>query len=106
VLVSPCTNITKEDNQITALGQGIRFGDINADGIIDSGDVLYLVNCLYKNAPSPLPWWFVGDADYNMMVDIEDILYLVDCLYKFGPSHAIPVEKQEHREQIFKDLFF
>jgi len=58
-------------------------GDVNGDGVIDLGDVLYLISYLYKGGlPSdPLS---VGDVDCSGVVDLGDVLYLISYLYKGG----------------------
>jgi|GEM_PF-2941098 len=85
--------VTTEDGQIIVLGPGIRYGDVNDDGTIDLGDVIYLINYLYRNGLNPTPWWFVGDANCDMMVDIADVLYLINYLYKYGPEPCYPCGK-------------
>ena len=59
-------------------------GDANRDGIIDVGDIVYLVSYLYKNGPAPSPI-DAGDANCDGIVDVGDIVYLVSYLYKNGP---------------------
>ena len=68
--------------------QGTR-GDVNGDGIINIGDVVYLVSYLYKNGPAPDPSW-VGDANSDGVVNIGDVVYLVSYLYKGGPPPCSP----------------
>ena len=60
-------------------------GDANGDGVIDLGDVLYLVSYLYKNGPAPDPWQ-AGDANCDGVLDLGDVLYLFNYLYKGGPA--------------------
>ena len=60
-------------------------GDCNGDGVIDLGDVLYLISYLYKGGPAPDPLE-AGDADNNGVVDLGDVLYLISYLYKGGPA--------------------
>ena len=60
-------------------------GDANGDQIIDLGDVVYLVNYLYKGGPEPIPLE-AGDANCDGEVDLEDIVYLINYLYKDGPA--------------------
>lgn len=60
-------------------------GDVNADGVIDLGDVLYLINYLYKGGPAPCSLE-AADADCNGVVDLGDVLYLINYLYKGGPA--------------------
>ena len=59
-------------------------GDANGDGVIDLGDVLYLISYLYKGGPAPDPLW-TGDANCDGIVDLGDVLYLINYLYKGGP---------------------
>jgi hypothetical protein len=59
-------------------------GDVNGDGLIDIGDVVYLVGYLYRGGPAPNPVE-VGDVNCDGVVDIGDVVYLVSYLYKGGP---------------------
>ena len=60
-------------------------GDCNGDGVIDLGDVLFLISYLYKGgfAPDPL---CIGDASCDGMVDLGDVLSVISYLYKGGPE--------------------
>jgi len=60
-------------------------GDVNVDGVIDLGDVVYLINYLYKGglAPDPLE---AGDCNCDGVVDLGDVLHLINYLYKGGPA--------------------
>jgi hypothetical protein len=82
--------VTTQDGRIYVLGPGIQYGDVNNNGIIDVGDVVYLVNYLYRNGPNPLPWWFAGDASCDKTVDVGDVVFLVNYLYRFGPAPCYP----------------
>lgn len=66
------------------LGSYIR-GDVNYDQQIDLGDVVHLINYLFRNGPPPIPY-FSGDANSDTVVDISDVIYLINYLYKEGPS--------------------
>jgi len=59
-------------------------GDANGDGVIDLGDVLYIISYLYKGGPEPLPLE-AGDCSCDGVVDLGDVLYLISYLYKGGP---------------------
>lgn len=59
-------------------------GDANGDGIINVGDIVYLVSYLYKGGPEPYPVW-VGDCNCDEIVNVGDIVFLVSYLYKGGP---------------------
>jgi hypothetical protein len=58
-------------------------GDVNADGIINVGDVVYLVNYLYKGGSEPCPVE-AGDVTSDGIVNVGDVVYLVNYLYKGG----------------------
>ena len=58
-------------------------GDANRDGVINVGDVVYLVSYLYKNGPEPLPAES-GDCNRDQNVDVGDVVDLVNYLYKNG----------------------
>lgn len=59
-------------------------GDANRDGIVDVADVVFLLNCLFKDheCPNPLA---AGDANADCIVDVADVIYILNYLYKGGP---------------------
>lgn len=59
-------------------------GDVNHDQKIDLGDVVYLINYLYKNGSLPIPF-LSGDVTSDAKVDLGDLVYLITYLYKGGP---------------------
>ena len=59
-------------------------GDANGDAVIEVGDVVYLINYLYKNGPAPNPL-LLGDANCSGLVELGDVVYLISYLYKSGP---------------------
>jgi hypothetical protein len=59
-------------------------GDANADGIVNIGDVVYLVSFLYKGGPAPVPM-SEGDVNCDGIVDVGDVVFLVNYLYRKGP---------------------
>ncbi|MGB2770082.1 MAG: C25 family cysteine peptidase, partial [Candidatus Zixiibacteriota bacterium] len=61
----------------------VMHGDANGDEIIDVGDVVFLVNYLYKGDVPPAPWE-AGDASCDGEVDLGDVVYLINYLYKGG----------------------
>ncbi len=62
----------------------VKRGDTNADGVIDLGDVVYLLNYLYKGGIDPCPME-AGDVNCDGVVDLGDIVFLINYLYKGGP---------------------
>jgi len=59
-------------------------GDLTGDGVVDLGDMLFLISYLYKQGPPPVPY-SVGDVTCDRAVDLGDILFLTSYLYKGGP---------------------
>jgi hypothetical protein len=64
---------------------GNLCADVNGDGIVNLGDIVYLVTYLYKSGPAPDPVC-VGDVTCDEIVNVGDVVYLVSYLYKAGPS--------------------
>jgi hypothetical protein len=62
---------------------GVR-GDVNGDGAINVGDVIHLVNFLYRDGPLPVPEW-AGDFDCDGATNVGDVVQLVNYLYRDGP---------------------
>ena len=61
-----------------------KCGDANRDQMVDVGDVIHLINYLYKNGPEPLPIES-GDCNRDSSVDVGDVVYLINYLFKSGP---------------------
>ncbi len=55
-------------------------GDVNSDGILDVGDLVYLLNYLYRNGipPSPLS---LGDFNHDSEVNVSDVVALINYLF-------------------------
>jgi hypothetical protein len=70
--------------------EGCRFGDVNDDGILDVGDVVYLINYLYRNGPEPMPFSVIGDVTCDLIVDAGDVVYLINYLFRNGPEPCNP----------------
>jgi hypothetical protein len=62
----------------------ILCGDCNGDGVINSADVVYLINYLFKGRPAPDPSC-VGDVNCDGVVNSADVVYLINYLFKGGP---------------------
>ena len=56
-------------------------GDVNADGVIDIGDVVYLINFTLKGGLAPYPVW-IGDVDSDLMIDLDDVAFLINYLFR------------------------
>jgi hypothetical protein len=62
-----------------------EVGDLNADGLINAGDMVYLINYLYRNGPYP-PALEVGDVNCDEYVNSADIVFLIGYLFRHGPE--------------------
>jgi hypothetical protein len=60
-------------------------GDANKDGAIDIGDVIFVLNYLFKEGASPFPAE-LGDVNADCRVDIGDVIYVLNYLFKNGPA--------------------
>jgi hypothetical protein len=60
-------------------------GDANGDGVINLGDVVYLITYLYRGGPAPVPL-LAGDATCDGAVNLGDVVYLITYLYRGGPA--------------------
>jgi len=55
-------------------------GDANGDKTVDQGDIIYLINYLYKGGSLPIPL-ASGDVNSDSTIDLKDIIYLIRHLY-------------------------
>ena len=62
-------------------------GDVTFDGeLVDVADIVYLLNFIYKDGPTP-PHPISADVNGpDRMIDIQDMIYLINYLYKHGPN--------------------
>jgi photosystem II stability/assembly factor-like uncharacterized protein len=69
---------------LAVLAGPFMLGDANGDALMDLGDVVYLLNFLFKGglAPDPLQ---AGDANSDGTVEPGDAIYLLNYLFKGGP---------------------
>jgi hypothetical protein len=59
-------------------------GDATGDWNVDVGDIVYLINYLYRSGTPPDPLE-AGDATCEGVVDVGDVVYLINYLFKNGP---------------------
>jgi hypothetical protein len=62
----------------------VMRGDANSDGAIGAGDIVYLLNYLFRGDNEPCPMES-GDANCSGAVEAGDIVYLITYLYRGGP---------------------
>jgi hypothetical protein len=67
----------------------VLHGDANANGTINAGDQVYLINYLYRGGPPPIPME-AGDLNCDGIVNVGDVNYLTSYLYRNGPPPCDP----------------
>jgi len=67
----------------------VQRGDANLDEIINIGDIVYLINYLFRAGPAPNPLE-AGDAYCDGIINVSDIILLIGYLYKGGPPPQCP----------------
>jgi len=73
-------------NQLGVFDQCPICGDVNEDGTINSADIVYLINYLFKGGPPPS--WPLNRADCNGdgTVNSADVVCMINYLFKGGPN--------------------
>jgi hypothetical protein len=69
------------------LASDVMHGDANSDGAIGAGDIVYLLNYLFRGDDPPCPMES-GDANCSGAVDAGDVVFLISYLYRGGPPPA------------------
>ncbi len=64
-------------------------GDANNDGVINVGDVVFLVTYLYRGGSAP-EIMETGDCNCDEVIDVGDVVYLVNYLFRGGPMPCAP----------------
>jgi M6 family metalloprotease-like protein len=68
------------------LGSPLPFtpGDANGDGVVGPGDVVFIINYLFRSGPPPDPLE-AGDCNCDGVVSPGDVVYLINYLFRSGP---------------------
>ncbi len=75
--------------QITVANCTAKAGDVNANSLVNLGDIVYLVNFIFKGGPAPSPICR-GDANGSGgALSLPDVIYLVNFVFK---GAAAPVK--------------
>jgi hypothetical protein len=62
----------------------VMRGDANSDEAVGAGDIVYLLNYLFRSDNPPCPMES-GDANCSGAVDAGDVVFLISYLYRGGP---------------------
>ena len=81
---------------------GFYRGDVNSDGVLEGGDIVYLINYHYRSGDSPLPLADQGDVNKDGIAEAADVVFLINYLYKSGPA---PQDVQRFLPQPWKSRF-
>jgi len=78
-------------NMVAALGETMQFtaGDANDDTTVDVGDVIYIINYVFKDGPAPVVT-AAANANCDTTVNIGDAVYLVKYVFASGPPPCAP----------------
>ena len=70
-----------------ATTSAVTCGDINGDGPINTGDIVWLINYIFKGGPALVQ---NGDVDGSGGINIADVVYMVNYLFGDGPPPNCP----------------
>ena len=68
---------------IVKMESDLLIGDVNSDGRINVGDVVYLIACAFRGGPCPNQG--LGDVNCDGVVNVADAVYLINYIFKNGP---------------------
>ncbi len=68
----------------------VARGDANNSGAVESSDIPFVVDALFRAGPYPEPHVLMGDANCDGQFNISDLTYLNDYIYRGGPPPNIP----------------
>lgn len=68
---------------VLASGYTYVYGDANGDGIVTGGDLVFLLNYLFRDGPLPDPP-SAGDPNGDCYITAADVIYLLTYLYRMG----------------------
>ena len=78
-----------EDNNTVELSTlTILCGDATNNGVIDVGDVVYLIKYLFRSGPLSQSTLCAGDCNGDGNVDVSDIVFFVNYLFRSGPTSS------------------
>lgn len=72
----------------TVVPPSAKNGDVNGDGNVNTNDVIFLVNFLFKDGPPPKPP-AAGDINADCFTTVSDIIYLLNYLFRGGPAPKV-----------------
>ncbi|MBU0984075.1 MAG: VCBS repeat-containing protein [candidate division Zixibacteria bacterium] len=77
-----------DDTQIAIFRQYL-CGDANGSGAVEVGDMVYLINYIFKSGPAPEPLE-AGDANGDCAVNVGDAVYIRNYIFVIGSPAPVP----------------
>lgn len=69
---------------LNLVAASLNCGDVDASGIVNISDGVFVVNYIFGGGPAPQPI-SAGDVDCNDLVTISDAVYLINFIFGGGP---------------------
>jgi hypothetical protein len=69
--------------------EDVLCGDVNNNGAVEAGDVVFLISYLFRGGPAPCPL-LQGDVNCSGAVEAGDVVYLIGYLFRGGPDPCDP----------------
>jgi hypothetical protein len=60
-------------------------GEINGDGKANVGDIVFLINWIFKGGPAPAVCLDQVDVNGDCKINVADAVYMINFTFKFGP---------------------
>lgn len=102
ITAGPTLGIDSITASMTAGGQTVQLnqrravtyfkcGDANGDQAVNIGDVVYILNCIFRGGPCP-DLNIRGEVNCDNILNIADVVYLINHVFKsgFAPCSACP----------------
>jgi hypothetical protein len=82
-------NRNEPDPQAVYFKKGVSYhpGDVTGDKVLNTADIVYLINFLFIGGPGPNVYE-AGDTNADSIINAADVVYLINYLFVGGP---IPV---------------
>ena len=83
------SGLYKDGSELSTQGDFIAIGhisgDINGDLTVNIGDVIYLINTIFRDGPAVPRPYLRADANGDQTVNVGDAVYLVNYIFRGGP---------------------
>jgi len=63
----------------------LTYGDANADGVVNVGDAVYIINYVFNGGAAPIPV-VSGDANCDGAINVGDAVFIINYIFKGGDA--------------------